>query len=155
MVIAPVALYRSHPYNPPHLTRGSRLNAVRWFSSAIAGSFRQKLTEDPRRTSSQARRPEADVSGARGHGKPTVYPAAGRRLAGIAAEAEGGRLAAVLTGEVSMALPDYSMRQLLEAGVHFGHQSHRWNPKMREFIFGVRNNIHIIDLAQTVPLMHR
>ena len=54
-----------------------------------------------------------------------------------------------------MALPDYSMRQLLEAGVHFGHQSHRWNPKMREFIFGVRNNIHIIDLAQTVPLLHR
>jgi len=54
-----------------------------------------------------------------------------------------------------MALPDYSMRQLLEAGVHFGHQSHRWNPKMRGFIFGVRNNIHIIDLAQTVPLMHR
>jgi small subunit ribosomal protein S2 len=54
-----------------------------------------------------------------------------------------------------MALPDYSMRQLLEAGVHFGHQSHRWNPKMREFIFGVRNNIHIIDLAQTVPMMHR
>jgi small subunit ribosomal protein S2 len=54
-----------------------------------------------------------------------------------------------------MALPDYSMRQLLEAGVHFGHQSHRWNPKMRDYIFGVRNNIHIIDLAQTVPLLHR
>src|SRR5271166_2936367 len=54
-----------------------------------------------------------------------------------------------------MALPDYSMRQLLEAGVHFGHQSHRWNPKMDEFIFGVRNNIHIVDLAQTVPLLHR
>ncbi len=54
-----------------------------------------------------------------------------------------------------MALPDYSMRQLLEAGVHFGHQAHRWNPKMREFIFGTRNNIHIIDLGQTVPLMHR
>ena len=54
-----------------------------------------------------------------------------------------------------MALPDYSMRQLLEAGVHFGHQSHRWNPKMREFIFGARNNIHIIDLAQTVPLLHQ
>jgi small subunit ribosomal protein S2 len=54
-----------------------------------------------------------------------------------------------------MALPDYSMRQLLEAGVHFGHQSHRWNPKMREYIFGARNNIHIIDLAQTVPLLHR
>jgi small subunit ribosomal protein S2 len=54
-----------------------------------------------------------------------------------------------------MALPDYSMRQLLEAGVHFGHQSHRWNPKMAPFIFGTRNNIHIIDLAQTVPLLHR
>jgi small subunit ribosomal protein S2 len=54
-----------------------------------------------------------------------------------------------------MALPEYSMRQLLEAGVHFGHQSHRWNPKMAPFIFGVRNNIHIIDLAQTVPMLHR
>src|ERR1700739_929704 len=54
-----------------------------------------------------------------------------------------------------MALPDYSMRQLLEAGVHFGHQSHRWNPKMRDYIFGARNNIHIIDLAQTVPMLHR
>jgi small subunit ribosomal protein S2 len=52
-------------------------------------------------------------------------------------------------------LPDYSMRQLLEAGVHFGHQSHRWNPKMKNFIFGARNNIHIIDLAQTVPMLHR
>jgi len=47
------------------------------------------------------------------------------------------------------------MRQLLEAGVHFGHQSHRWNPKMAPFIFGTRNNIHIIDLAQTVPLLHK
>jgi small subunit ribosomal protein S2 len=54
-----------------------------------------------------------------------------------------------------MALPDYSMRQLLEAGVHFGHQSHRWNPKMKDYIFGARNNIHIIDLAQTVPMLHR
>ena len=54
-----------------------------------------------------------------------------------------------------MALPDYSMRQLLEAGVHFGHQAHRWNPKMGEFIFGTRNNIHIIDLAQSVPMMHK
>ncbi len=54
-----------------------------------------------------------------------------------------------------MALPDYSMRQLLEAGVHFGHQAHRWNPKMREYIFGIRNNIHIVDLAQTVPMLHR
>ena len=54
-----------------------------------------------------------------------------------------------------MALPDFSMRQLLEAGVHFGHQSHRWNPKMAEYIFGTRNNIHIIDLTQTVPMLHR
>jgi small subunit ribosomal protein S2 len=54
-----------------------------------------------------------------------------------------------------VALPDFSMRQLLEAGVHFGHQSHRWNPKMAEYIFGARNNIHIIDLAQSVPMLHR
>jgi small subunit ribosomal protein S2 len=54
-----------------------------------------------------------------------------------------------------MALPDFSMRSLLEAGAHFGHQSHRWNPKMSQYIFGTRNNIHIIDLAQTVPLLHR
>ncbi len=54
-----------------------------------------------------------------------------------------------------MSLPDYSMRQLLEAGVHFGHQAHRWNPKMGDYIFGVRNNIHIIDLAQTVPMLHQ
>jgi small subunit ribosomal protein S2 len=46
------------------------------------------------------------------------------------------------------------MRQLLEAGVHFGHQTHRWNPKMDRFLFGSRNKIHIIDLAQTVPLLH-
>src|SRR6204780_2578499 len=54
-----------------------------------------------------------------------------------------------------MALPDFSMRQLLESGAHFGHQSHRWNPKMERYIFGARNSIHIIDLAQTVPLLHR
>ncbi len=54
-----------------------------------------------------------------------------------------------------MALPDFSMRSLLEAGAHFGHQSHRWNPKMAPYIFGVRNNIHVIDLAQTVPLLHQ
>ncbi len=54
-----------------------------------------------------------------------------------------------------MALPAFNMRQLLEAGVHFGHQSHRWNPKMSPYIFGARNNIHIIDLAQTVPLLHQ
>lgn len=52
-----------------------------------------------------------------------------------------------------MALPDFSMRQLLEAGVHFGHQTHRWNPRMGEFIYGDRNGIHIIDLTQTVPML--
>lgn len=54
-----------------------------------------------------------------------------------------------------MALPDYSMSELLEAGAHFGHQKHRWNPKMEPYIFGVRNNIHILDLSQTIPLLHR
>ena len=52
-----------------------------------------------------------------------------------------------------MALPDFSLRQLLEAGVHFGHQTHRWNPKMSPFIYGDRNGIHIVDLTQTVPMM--
>ena len=54
-----------------------------------------------------------------------------------------------------MALPEFSMRQLLEAGVHFGHQTHRWNPKMKSYIFGDRNGIHIVDLSQTVPLLHQ
>jgi small subunit ribosomal protein S2 len=54
-----------------------------------------------------------------------------------------------------MAVPEFTMRQLLEAGVHFGHQTHRWNPKMKSFIYGSRNGIHIIDLAQTVPLLHQ
>jgi small subunit ribosomal protein S2 len=54
-----------------------------------------------------------------------------------------------------MALPDFNMRQLLEAGVHFGHQSYRWNPKMEKYIFGVRERVHIIDLAETVPLLHQ
>ena len=54
-----------------------------------------------------------------------------------------------------MAMPVYSMRQLLEAGIHFGHQTRRWNPKMAPFLFGVRNGVHIIDLQQTVPLLDR
>ncbi|NOT41615.1 MAG: 30S ribosomal protein S2 [Alphaproteobacteria bacterium] len=54
-----------------------------------------------------------------------------------------------------MALPDYNMRQLLEAGVHFGHQTHRWNPRMQQYLYGSRNKIHIIDLTQTVPLLHQ
>lgn len=54
-----------------------------------------------------------------------------------------------------MAMPDVSMRSLLEAGVHFGHQTHRWNPKMAPYIFGERNKVHVIDLSQTVPYMQR
>jgi small subunit ribosomal protein S2 len=54
-----------------------------------------------------------------------------------------------------MALPEFSMRQLLEAGVHFGHQTHRWNPKMKPYIFGARNNLHILDLGQTVPMLNQ
>jgi len=54
-----------------------------------------------------------------------------------------------------MALPDFTMRQLMEAGAHFGHTTRRWNPKMAPYIFGVRNNIHIINLEQTVPLLHQ
>ena len=54
-----------------------------------------------------------------------------------------------------MALPEFSMRQLLEAGAHFGHRQQRWNPKMSPYIYGQRNDIHILDLTQTVPLLHR
>jgi len=52
-----------------------------------------------------------------------------------------------------MALPEFSMRQLLEAGVHYGHQTARWNPRMGEYIYGDRNGIHILDLTQTVPML--
>jgi len=52
-----------------------------------------------------------------------------------------------------MALPEFTLRQLLEAGVHFGHQTHRWNPRMEPYIYGDRNGIHILDLTQTVPLL--
>jgi small subunit ribosomal protein S2 len=54
-----------------------------------------------------------------------------------------------------MAMPMFSMRQLLEAGAHFGHHTRRWNPKMKPYIFGIRNGVHIIDLEQTVPMLHR
>ncbi len=54
---------------------------------------------------------------------------------------------------ITMALPEFSLRQLLEAGVHFGHQTHRWNPRMDQYIYGSRNGIHIMDLTQTVPLL--
>jgi len=57
--------------------------------------------------------------------------------------------------EITMAMPDFSMRQLLEAGVHFGHTTRRWNPQMLPYIFGERNGVHIIDLEQTVPMLHR
>ena len=54
-----------------------------------------------------------------------------------------------------MAVPTVSMHALLDAGAHFGHQTHRWNPKMKPYIFGDRNGVHIIDLSQTVPLFQR
>ena len=54
-----------------------------------------------------------------------------------------------------MALPTFTMRQLLEAGVHFGHVTRRWNPRMEHYIFGSRQGIHILDLQQTVPLLYR
>ena len=54
-----------------------------------------------------------------------------------------------------MALPDFTMRQLLEAGVHFGHTTRRWNPRMGPYIFGKRNGVHILDLEQTVPMLHQ
>ena len=53
-----------------------------------------------------------------------------------------------------MSLPTFSMREMLEAGVHFGHSTRRWNPRMKPFIFGERNKIHILDLQQTVPMLH-
>lgn len=54
-----------------------------------------------------------------------------------------------------MAMPDFTLRQLLEAGVHFGHHTRRWNPKMAPYLYGVRNQVHIIDLQQTVPMLDR
>jgi len=54
-----------------------------------------------------------------------------------------------------MAAPTVTMHQLLEAGAHFGHQTHRWNPKMKPYIFGDRNGVHILDLSQSVPLFAR
>src|SRR5262245_34932859 len=58
-------------------------------------------------------------------------------------------------GERPMALPEFSMRGLLESGAHFGHRQQRWNPKMASYIYGARNDIHILDLTQTVPLLHQ
>ena len=57
--------------------------------------------------------------------------------------------------EDTMTIPSFTMRQLLEAGVHFGHHTRRWNPKMQPYLFGVRNGVHVIDLEQTVPLLAR
>src|SRR5277367_2994308 len=58
-------------------------------------------------------------------------------------------------GRPNMTMPVVTLRQLFEAGVHFGHNTRRWNPKMESYLFGVRNGVHIIDLEQTVPLMQR
>lgn len=54
-----------------------------------------------------------------------------------------------------MAMPSFTMRQLLEAGVHYGHHTRRWNPKMSPYIFGIRNGVHIMDLQQSVPMLHQ
>jgi small subunit ribosomal protein S2 len=70
------------------------------------------------------------------------------------AECLGHTTCGGLTGEGLIMAVNFTMRQLLEAGVHFGHQTHRWNPKMGSYIYGVRNGIHIMDLSQTVPLLH-
>ncbi len=58
-------------------------------------------------------------------------------------------------GNFKMALPTFTMRQLMEAGVHFGHNARRWNPKMQEYIFGERDKVHILDLGKTVPALYR
>jgi len=64
-------------------------------------------------------------------------------------------IALTLTGKGNyMSYPTFTMRQLLEAGVHFGHHTRRWNPKMAPYIFGKRNNIHIINLEKTVPMLY-
>lgn len=65
------------------------------------------------------------------------------------------RIIGIKQGIHLMAMPELSMRALLEAGTHFGHQTHRWNPKMGRYLFGSRSNIHIIDLSQTLPLFHQ
>src|SRR3546814_20973964 len=57
--------------------------------------------------------------------------------------------------DADMAVPTFTMRQLLEAGVHFGHHTRRWTPKMQPYLFGVRNGIHALDLPQTVPMLYR
>jgi small subunit ribosomal protein S2 len=56
---------------------------------------------------------------------------------------------------MNMAVPNFSMRELIDAGVHFGHKTKRWNPRMAPFIYGARNDVHIIDLQKTVPMLHR
>jgi small subunit ribosomal protein S2 len=84
-------------------------------------------------------------------GSPQGEPSGG----GVTRRKISWRHQPVKQGAAIMALPDFSMRQLLEAGVHFGHQKHRWNPKMERYIFGVRNDIHILDLSQTVPALSR
>ncbi len=73
---------------------------------------------------------------------------------------EGGAFVAeaqpkLRTETTLMAMPDFTLRQLLEAGVHFGHHTRRWNPRMAPYLFGVRNQVHIIDLQQTVPMLDR
>src|SRR6187549_1007001 len=78
------------------------------------------------------------------------------RWLAVSSETQLSRRRRGRTGRRSlMASTDVTMQQLLEAGAHFGHQTHRWNPKMKPYIFGDRNGVHIIDLSQTVPLFAR
>lgn len=91
------------------------------------------------RATSQA---DAGLSGEKSPKVHRLRPKAVR----TSAEAQTGK-------EMDMALPEFSMRQLLEAGVHYGHQTQRWNPRMGQYIYGDRNGIHIVDLTQTVPML--
>ncbi len=81
---------------------------------------------------------------------PGVNPGSGAARLGPAEDQPDSR-----KGHAPMAMPDFTLRQLLEAGVHFGHHTRRWNPRMGPYIFGIRNQVHIIDLQQTVPMLDR
>src|SRR4051794_8151996 len=100
---------------------------------------------------------------AAGYLSRVAKPHAGLRSIGTSADgplrcshgADHARGGVTGKGLFSMPMPSFTMRQLLEAGVHFGHHTRRWNPKMQPYIFGVRNGVHIIDLEQSVPMLHR
>jgi len=115
----------------PGAHQGPLQNAGRGLRTLKGGSIRAPLNT-------------AGMGGLMGETSSSVHRL--KRRFSSRAEAKTGK-------ETDMALPEFSMRQLLEAGVHFGHQTQRWNPRMGEFIYGARNGIHIVDLTQTVPLL--